>query len=157
MVGGGLMQLVAYGAQDAYLTENPQISFFNTIYRRHTEFLLNKSYESEIEDCTYIYKKYELFKDKYNQNVCPICHDEYNSNDDIVIWGCQHIYHKFCHHEHIKSCPVCRHDEPYNFSDNIYETIECNKQGYLPEDLTWEDNFLTEINIDEYAIMTIII
>ena len=27
-MGGGLMQLVAYGAQDIYLTGNPQITFF---------------------------------------------------------------------------------------------------------------------------------
>jgi len=26
-MGGGLMQLVAYGAQDVYLTGNPQITF----------------------------------------------------------------------------------------------------------------------------------
>ena len=32
------MQLVAYGAQDIYLTGNPQISFFKIIYRRHTNF-----------------------------------------------------------------------------------------------------------------------
>ena len=32
------MQLVAYGAQDVYLTGNPQISFFKTVYRRHTNF-----------------------------------------------------------------------------------------------------------------------
>ena len=35
---GGLMQLVAYGAQDTYLTGNPQITFFKIVYRRHTNF-----------------------------------------------------------------------------------------------------------------------
>lgn len=35
---GGLMQLVAYGAQDIYLTGNPMITYFKTIYRRHTNF-----------------------------------------------------------------------------------------------------------------------
>jgi hypothetical protein len=35
---GGLMQLVAYGAQDVYLTGNPQITFFKVVYRRHTNF-----------------------------------------------------------------------------------------------------------------------
>ena len=35
-MGGGLMQLVAYGAQDIYLTGNPQITFFKVVYRRHT-------------------------------------------------------------------------------------------------------------------------
>ena len=37
-MSGGLMQLVAYGAQDAYLTGNPQITFFKVVYRKHTNF-----------------------------------------------------------------------------------------------------------------------
>jgi hypothetical protein len=37
-MGGGLMQLVAMGAQDVYLTGNPQITFFKVVYRRHTNF-----------------------------------------------------------------------------------------------------------------------
>ena len=37
-MGGGLMQLVAYGAQDIYLSGNPQITFFKVVYRRHTNF-----------------------------------------------------------------------------------------------------------------------
>jgi len=32
------MQLVAYGAQDVYLTGNPQITLFKVVYRRHTNF-----------------------------------------------------------------------------------------------------------------------
>ena len=37
-MAGGLMQLVAYGAQDIYLTGNPQITFFKIVYRRYTNF-----------------------------------------------------------------------------------------------------------------------
>ena len=37
-MGGGLIQLVAYGAQDVYLTGNPQITFFKSVYRRYTNF-----------------------------------------------------------------------------------------------------------------------
>jgi len=37
-MGGGILQLVAYGAQDVYLTGNPQITFFKVIYRRHTNY-----------------------------------------------------------------------------------------------------------------------
>ena len=39
-MAGGLMQLVAYGAQDIYLTGNPQITFFKVVYRRHTNFAM---------------------------------------------------------------------------------------------------------------------
>ena len=37
-MGGGLMQLVAYGSQDIYLTGNPQITFFKVAYKRYTNF-----------------------------------------------------------------------------------------------------------------------
>lgn len=36
--GGGLLQLVATGKQDLFLTGNPQVSFFKMVYRRHTNF-----------------------------------------------------------------------------------------------------------------------
>ena len=39
-MGGGLMQLVAYGSQDVYLTGNPQITFFKAVYKRHTNFAM---------------------------------------------------------------------------------------------------------------------
>ena len=39
-MGGGLMQLVAYGAQDVYLTGNPQITYWKVTYRRYTNFAL---------------------------------------------------------------------------------------------------------------------
>ena len=38
MGGGGLMQLVAYGSQDIYLTGKPQITFWKAVYRRYTNF-----------------------------------------------------------------------------------------------------------------------
>lgn len=39
-MAGGLSQLVAYGAQDVYLTGNPQITFFKVVYRRYTNFAI---------------------------------------------------------------------------------------------------------------------
>ena len=32
-MAGGLMQLVAYGAQDVYLTGNPKVTFFQAVYK----------------------------------------------------------------------------------------------------------------------------
>ncbi len=37
---GGLIQLVASGVQDVYITGNPQITFFKVVYRRHTNFAM---------------------------------------------------------------------------------------------------------------------
>ena len=39
-MGGGLMQLVAYGAQDVFLTGTPEITFWKVSYRRHTNFAM---------------------------------------------------------------------------------------------------------------------
>ena len=37
-MGGGLVQLAAYGSQDIYLTSNPEITFFKAVYQRCTNF-----------------------------------------------------------------------------------------------------------------------
>ena len=39
-MAGGLIQLVAQGAQDAYLTANPQVTFFKKVFRRYTNFAI---------------------------------------------------------------------------------------------------------------------
>jgi hypothetical protein len=38
--GGGLLQLVAQGKQDVFITGNPQITWFKMVYRRYTNFAL---------------------------------------------------------------------------------------------------------------------
>lgn len=39
-MGGGTMQLIAYGEQDVYLTTNPQITYFKVVYKRLTSFAM---------------------------------------------------------------------------------------------------------------------
>ena len=56
-MGGGLMQLVAYGAQDIYLTGNPQITFFKVVYRRHTNFAV-ESIEQTFNGAAELGKKF---------------------------------------------------------------------------------------------------
>ena len=47
------MQLVAYGAQDVYLTGNPQITFFKVVYRRYTNFSVEEdvSLNKKMKNC----------------------------------------------------------------------------------------------------------
>ena len=40
MSSGGLLQLIAVGAQDAYTIGKPQVTFFRQVYRRHTNFAM---------------------------------------------------------------------------------------------------------------------
>ena len=37
-MSGGIAQLIAIGAQDAHLVGDPEISFFRSVYKRHTNF-----------------------------------------------------------------------------------------------------------------------
>ena len=41
-MSGGISQLVAIGAQDAHLTGNPEVSFFRSNYKRHTNFAMTR-------------------------------------------------------------------------------------------------------------------
>lgn len=48
-MAGGLLQIVAYGFQDIYLTNDPQITFFKIVYRRHTNFSI-EAFEKTFND-----------------------------------------------------------------------------------------------------------
>jgi hypothetical protein len=75
-MGGGLMQLVAYGAQDIYLTGNPQITFFKVVYRRHTNFsmeaieqTLNGTYAVSSRQTSTISRNGDLVKGLWWENT----------------------------------------------------------------------------------------
>ena len=83
------MQLVAYGAQDIYLTGNPQITFFKVVYRRHTNFAMESIQQTfngtvgfgKRVTCTIsrngdlVYKVYlEVGLDGYSRNIVPEAH-----------------------------------------------------------------------------------
>ena len=46
MPGGALMQLVAFGTQDVYLTGQPKVTFFQSLYKRHTNFAMETSQQT---------------------------------------------------------------------------------------------------------------
>lgn len=51
-MGGGLLQIINYGTQDLTLTGNPEITFFNIVYRRYTNFgkrYVNTAFTNDIE------------------------------------------------------------------------------------------------------------
>jgi len=45
-MSGALLQLVAYGAQDVYLTGQPQVTLFRSSYKRHTNFAMETSQQT---------------------------------------------------------------------------------------------------------------
>jgi hypothetical protein len=89
-MGGGLMQLVAYGAQDVYLTGNPQITFFKIVYRRHTNFavenieqVFNGSADFGRKVTCQISRNGDLITKMYLRVVLP----EYDTDDAEMKWA----------------------------------------------------------------------
>jgi hypothetical protein len=79
-MGGGLMQLVAYGAQDIYLTGNPQITFFKVVYRRHTNFAVESIEQTFNGQADFgkrvtatISRNGDLIQQMYLEVVLPVC------------------------------------------------------------------------------------
>lgn len=85
------MQLVAYGAQDIYLTGNPQITYFKVVYRRHTNFAI-ESIEQSYSGTVEFDKRISVLIDRSGDLLGPITieadlglnlNDMYNNGDEI--------------------------------------------------------------------------
>jgi len=85
---GGLLQLAAYGAQDIYLTGNPQITYFVGVYRRYTNFAVQSIPQYFIGNADFGQKVYILVDrigDLINQMFLRIKLPDiskYNYNDE---------------------------------------------------------------------------
>ena len=84
------MQLVAYGAQDVYLTGNPQITFWKVTYRRHTNFAMEsieQTFNGQADfgrrvTCT-ISRNGDLAYRTYLQVTLPEINQNLNSNGAV--------------------------------------------------------------------------
>ena len=104
-MGGGLMQLVAYGAQDIYLTGNPQITFFKVVYRRHTNFSMENIQQSFSGNATFgtrstatVSRNGDLINSAYLHVALPTLSEEnwklvgsgpseYNKSNYELVWS----------------------------------------------------------------------
>jgi len=87
------MQLVAYGAQDIYLTGNPQITFFKVVYRRHTNFAVesieqtfNGSADFGKRVTATISRNGDLIQQMYLEVVLPRLATSVNDPDRTITW-----------------------------------------------------------------------
>jgi len=97
------MQLVAYGAQDIYLTGNPQITFFKVVYRRHTNFSMECIKQS--------------FKGQVGAGARVVA--TLVRNGDLV-------------HDCFIKVPTCTASSGgFNFGHNIFDNIELEIGGQL--------------------------
>jgi hypothetical protein len=80
--GGGLMQLVAYGAQDIYLTANPSVTFFKTVYQNNmneVRSFMDQELQTEYSICpeSFAYDDAELDDQFSDEDVL--------NNEEIVL------------------------------------------------------------------------
>jgi hypothetical protein len=88
------MQLVAYGAQDVYLTGNPQITFWKVTYRRHTNFAMEsieQTFNGQADfgrrvTCT-ISRNGDLAYRTYLQVTLPEIGQDLASSDDESVYA----------------------------------------------------------------------
>ena len=97
-MGGGLMQLVAYGAQDIYLTGNPQITFFKVVYRRHTNFAVESIEQTFNGQADFgkrvtatISRNGDLIQQMYLEVILPLVSPTYTVNglgdvSNVCVW-----------------------------------------------------------------------
>ena len=123
-MGGGLMQLVAYGAQDIYLTGNPQITFFKVVYRRHTNFSM-EAIEQTFNGSADFGKKVSVTVSR-NGDLITKCYlnAELPAQDDI-----DNAYITGVGHYLMKSCEVeiggQRIDKHYGAWLAIWSSLSC--------------------------------
>jgi hypothetical protein len=88
------MQLVAYGAQDVYLTGNAQITFWKVTYRRHTNFAMEsieQTFNGQADfgrrvTCT-ISRNGDLAYRTYLQVTLPEINQSMNSDTDGAVYA----------------------------------------------------------------------
>ena len=91
-MGGALMQLVAYGAQDVFLTGTPEITFWKVSYRRHTNFAMEsieQTFNGQADfgkriSCT-ISRNGDLAYRTYLQVTLPEINQNVNGQSDPVM------------------------------------------------------------------------
>ncbi len=89
-MAGALMQLVAYGAQDVFLTGTPEITFWKVSYRRHTNFAMEsieQTFSGQADfgrrvTCT-ISRNGDLCYRTYLQVTLPEINQSMGGSDDV--------------------------------------------------------------------------
>ena len=104
-MGGGLMQLVAYGAQDIYLTGNPQITFFKVVYRRHTNFAM-EAIEQTFNGAAKLGQKFSCTISR-NGDLLSRVYLEVNMDADVSSDDFERLGHQMIDHAEIEIGGQC--------------------------------------------------
>jgi hypothetical protein len=122
-MGGGLLQLAAYGAQDLKLTGNPQISFFKTVYRQYTNFSM-ESIKLDINGPT-------LSENNNCELTCPITRNGDLISDIYFCFELPNIYSG--KHSQTGSAPFYNYEFQWikNIGYNIFNSVSILIEGNI--------------------------
>ena len=163
-MGGGILQLVAYGIQDLIFSQNPDITFFKTSYNRYTNFTIDQQlldFSSKVEfnkkaQCI-IKRNADLVGKSYLRIELPELVAKFNKcNVDRVL-------------ELLNNCDIklTKNDILYNINSiiNFFITIICKLEQLLVSQnnlsiikttlLDLIDTNKIENTIDEYNVLVI--
>ena len=111
---GALMQLVAYGSQDLYLTGNPSITFFKAVYKRHTNFTLETSDNNKKLDFgkTFTFSPLNDFcNSEFEKDNAKFCLKYHHNNWDCIYENCISLSRAVPHYISIVLPPIYYNNE----------------------------------------------
>ena len=159
-MGGGLLQLVAYGIQDIQLTGTPEITYFKTVYRRYTNFAIEhikQTFLNTIDETTEstsvtIARSGDLMSNVWIESYFP---SVTSINDNNFISWCNNTGHSY-----IEDCELLiggssidKHNSLYLDANNEFTDIDEKEQLGLnkhPNNLymkTGTSNIAPELNL----------
>ena len=156
MPGGGLIQLLTVGLEDAPLILNPEITFFKTVYRKHTNFSIEQIiknigtkkfdtfHQFKIEKVTDLLSGLHFIIDipyfdvlKTVRNEIITEPDEIKINELSVLYGNTKTYLFF---ESISN-------KYYLIPENFFNLSEIDNQTNIVDGINLENNLLKDLDI----------
>ena len=126
------LQLIAYGAQDIYLTAPPQTTFFNTVYRRHTNF----SIDSTNSNNTLITPKSTIIL--YKIKLIEL-------DDNEEYYSCPVTFIKLIEYTRYITCSTCKK----HFHESVFEDWLITQKTCPHCRKKWDDEIIIYINKDK--------
>ena len=89
-------------------------NIFSNILPQHIEFENIETYHNTTLDTDKFAKLNEVKYKSLNNNTCPICYDDFNLDESIIILDCNHNYHNDCIKKWLcecaNTCPLCKNE-----------------------------------------------
>jgi hypothetical protein len=134
-MGGALLQLVAYGIQDIQLTGNPEITYFKTVYRRHTNFAIEHIKQTLLNEIDENTETSNIIISRSGDLISKVWMDTYfpavtNSNNCSYMSWCNNTGHAY-----LKECELLiggssieKHNSLYLDINNEFTDIDEKEQ-----------------------------